>query len=433
MLSRWPDFAPDTHNDNPIIALPTDLFITMNTPILHLETLSKLAQKPTTHCRTTTLADEKDNTKMDPLETDILVAQFNNTETLHQWKNAHGISYCPGGLWWKNKALVIVGNDDLKRGVLQWFHDHITPGHPGITKMLANTGLHYWWPGMKDFIMQYIKGCATCQMTKINTHPSKPAIFPITTGPKALPFQVIALDFVTDLPMSQGYNSILTVTDHDCSKAVILIPCNKTITAEETAELYTWNIVPHYGLPTWIISDQDPCFCSKFTMALCKTFNIHQNMSTMNHPQTNGQSKCTNQQMEQGLWVLTSKQPQDWAKWLPIVQYTKNTWINSTTKKTPFELILGYMPTIQQPWRVTQLPNLEEWIKEIQQHCQEAQEAIKTSQQCLIKETNFKPFKVGDSVWLEWTNLPLPYKSTKLAPKRYGPFPIMQKISDTMY
>jgi Chromo (CHRromatin Organisation MOdifier) domain len=36
-------------------------------------------------------------------------------------------------------------------------------------------------------------------------------------------------------------------------------------------------------------------------------------------------------------------------------------------------------------------------------------------------------------VWLERTNLPLPYESTKLAPKRYGPFPITQKISDTTY
>jgi hypothetical protein len=154
---------------------------------------------------------------------------------------------------------------------------------------------------MKDFITQYIKGCATCQMTKINTHPSKPALFPITTNPTALPFQVIALNFVTDLPISQGYDSILTVTDHDCSKASFLIPCNKTITAKETAELYARTIVPHYGLPTRIISDQDPCFCSKFIMTLCKTFNIHQNMSTTSHPQTDGQSECTNQQMEQGL------------------------------------------------------------------------------------------------------------------------------------
>jgi hypothetical protein len=170
--------------------------------------------------------------------------------------------------------------------------------------------------------------------------------------PTALLFQVIALDFVTNLPTSQGYDSILTVTNHDCSKVSFLIPCNKTITAKETAELYAQTIVPHYGLPTQIISDCDPCFCSKFITTLCKSFNIHQNMSTMNHPQTNRQSECNNQQMEQGLCVLTSKQPQDWAKWLPIVQYTKNPWINSTMKKTPFKLILGYTPTIQQPRRV---------------------------------------------------------------------------------
>jgi hypothetical protein len=59
------------------------------------------------------------------------------------------------------------------------------------------------------------------------------------------------------------------------------------------------------------------------------------------------------------------------------------------------------MLTIQQPQRMTQLPNLKEQIKEIQHHCQEAQEAIKASQQCLAKETNFKPFKVGNPIWLK--------------------------------
>jgi Integrase zinc binding domain len=175
---------------------------------------------------------------VDLLESDILATQLHNIETLQWWRGAHGISYRLGGLWWKNKALVIVGNDDLKWGVLHCFHDHIAARHPGITKTLATTGLHYWWPGMKDFISQYIKGCPTCQMTKINTHLSKPALFPITTDLTALPFQVITLDFVTNLPRSEGYDSILTVTDHDCSKASFLIPCNKTITTKETAELY---------------------------------------------------------------------------------------------------------------------------------------------------------------------------------------------------
>jgi Integrase zinc binding domain len=401
-LSWRPDFAPDTHNNNHIIALPADLFTPTNTPILHLETLSKSALRAPICCRTLTLTQPmNDTTLMDPLEADVLTAQLHNVETLQRWKGAHRISYRPGGLWWKNNALVVVGNDDLKRGVLHHFHDHIAAGHPGITKTLTTTRLHYWWPGMKDFITQYIKGCTTCQMTKINTHPSKPAFFPITTDPTALPFQVIALDFITDLPTSQGYDSILMVTDHNCSKVSFLIPCKKTITAEETAELYAHTIVPHYGLPTQIISDRDPHFRSKFITMLCKTFNIHQNMSTTNHPQTDGQSEHTNQQMEQGLRVLTSKQPRDWAKWLPIVQYTKNAWVNSTMKKTPFELILGYTPIIQQPRRVTHLPNLDEQIKEIQRHCQEAQEAINTAQKRLVKETNFKPFKVEDLVWLE--------------------------------
>jgi hypothetical protein len=79
------------------------------------------------------------------------------------------------------------------------------------------------------------------------------------------------------------------------------------------------------------------------------------------------------------------------------------------------------------------MPSLEECIQEIQHHCQEAQEAIKVTQQRLMKETAFKPFKVGDCVWLEKTNLPLPYKSSKLAPKWYRPFSVTKKISNVSY
>jgi hypothetical protein len=79
------------------------------------------------------------------------------------------------------------------------------------------------------------------------------------------------------------------------------------------------------------------------------------------------------------------------------------------------------------------MPALEERIQEILCHRQEAQEAIKTSQQRLIKEIAFKPFKVGDHVWLEKTNLPLPYESSKLTPKHYGPFSITQKVSNIAY
>ena len=75
-------------------------------------------------------------------------------------------------------------------------------------------------------------GCAKCQRHKVNTRPTKALLTLIFPEPKANPFEVIALDFITKLPKSQKYDSILTITDHDCSKASLFIPCAEEITAE---------------------------------------------------------------------------------------------------------------------------------------------------------------------------------------------------------
>ena len=108
---------------------------------------------------------------------------------------------------------------------------------------------------MKNFVMEYIKGCATCQMTKVNTQPTRPPLFPITSEINALPFQMISLDFIVKLPVSDGYDTILTITDHNCSKAAIFIPCNEEIDATGVAKVYMTYVFPHYRLPKKVISD----------------------------------------------------------------------------------------------------------------------------------------------------------------------------------
>jgi hypothetical protein len=57
------------------------------------------------------------------------------------------------------------------------------------------------------------------------------------------------------LPVSQGFDSILTITNQGCTKAAIFIPCNKDITAEEIAALYIKHVFTHFGLPTKVISN----------------------------------------------------------------------------------------------------------------------------------------------------------------------------------
>ena len=101
---------------------------------------------------------------------------------------------------------------------------------------------------MKKDVEEYIKGCTSCQENKINTHHLKLRLVPITTNMEAEPFKVIAMDFIIKLPKSKGYNTILTITDHDCSKAAIFIPCNEMITAEGVVDL----IHQTHVSPLWI-------------------------------------------------------------------------------------------------------------------------------------------------------------------------------------
>ena len=206
--------------------------------------------------RITDINNENVNTD---IETEVLHMQglSKNRAQLDTWRAAYNVEYRPGSLWWKGEALVVVGNDNLRRGVVSLFHDSLATGHPGIAKTTSAISQYYWWPGMCEFITTYIKGCATCQLNKVNMNPTKLPLFPITPTPDALPFQTIALDFITKLPESLGNDTILTITDHNCSKAAIFIPYKEAINLEGVAKLYAQHIVPHYGLPRKIISDRD--------------------------------------------------------------------------------------------------------------------------------------------------------------------------------
>ena len=72
------------------------------------------------------------------------------------------------------------------------------------------------------------------------------------------------------------------------TKGVILIPCSKTLTSEETAQLLLENLYKKFGLSDKIISDRGPQFASKAFIELLKLLGIKSALSTAYHPQTDG-------------------------------------------------------------------------------------------------------------------------------------------------
>jgi hypothetical protein len=217
-------------------------------------------------------------------------------------------------------------------------------GHPGISKTIQLMERLHWWPQMRRDITEYIKGCADCQRHKVNTRPTKAPLQPIYPKPEAMPFETIALDFIVKLPVSQGFDSILTITDQGCTKAAIFIPCNEDITAEETTALYIKHVFAHFGLPTKVISDRDPCFMSKFMQEACKVTGVKHTPSTAYHPRTDGQSERSNQWLETAIQFITDQKQKNWAPYLPIAQFAHNNWPSDTTRKSPFFLLMGFNP-----------------------------------------------------------------------------------------
>ena len=191
-----------------------------------------------------------------------------------------------------------------------------------------------------------------------NSHPLTPS--------EGLLFQTVAMDFITKLPKLGKYNTILTITDHDCTKAAVLIPCQETVMAEGVAALDLQWVYPRYGILTKVITNWDMRFTSKFTKGLCDVLQIKQNISMVYHPQMDSQSERTNQFLETYLRFYCKEKQDNWHKWLPLAEFAHNQWLNATTQKAPFDLIMGYTPRLQVEWNLLplQVPVVEERLGE---------------------------------------------------------------------
>ena len=190
-------------------------------------------------------------------------------EVLKPWVDPHKLKQI-SGMWWKGNQLVITADTPSRRAVVQAHHDPPAYGHPGISRTTELVARRYWWPRMAQDIKEYVNGCADCQCNKVNNQARRAPLSPIFAKLGALPFEMVALDFIVMLPLSNGFDLVLTITDHNCTKAVILIPCIESITAEGVAKLYLEHVFKCVGLPKIFLHDRDTWFMSSFAVKMCQ-------------------------------------------------------------------------------------------------------------------------------------------------------------------
>ncbi|MBW0553082.1 hypothetical protein O181_092797 [Austropuccinia psidii MF-1] len=152
------------------------------------------------------------------------------------------------------------------------------------------------------------------------------------------------MDFITQLPLSRNFDSILVVVDR-FSKMAIFIPTYSKITALDLAQLFISHVFSKHGLPISIVSDRGSLFVSSFWTQLCQQLKISRDPSTAFHPETDGQTERVNQALEQYIQMYVSYHQDAWHTWLPLDEFAYNNAERSSTKQSPFFTIYGRNPS----------------------------------------------------------------------------------------
>ena len=219
------------------------------------------------------------------------------------------------------------------------------------------------------------------------------------------------MDFVTDLPSSNNYDSMFVVVDR-FSKAIIVSPCHKDITAEQTSQLYLDQVWQRTGLPKQVISDRVPQFASKVMRELWEKLGVKLSLSTAFHPQTDGETERVNQEIEQFFRVFCNFQQDNWTNLLPFAEFAHNVRTHSATGKSPFQIWYGFQPEFIPPVNfATHIPTVEERLKALDQIRCEVSAALQVAAEVMKRKGPTTPstrFTTNQLVWLEGTNVKLP-------------------------
>jgi len=340
------------------------------------------------------------------------------------------------GMLLRNGLVYIPAVNAIKLEILDECHDAKTAGHLGQDKTLELISRDYYWPRMRQFVNEYIRTCNTCARNKTPRHQPHGTLqpLPIPIGP----WQSVSMDYIVELPLSQGYDAVYVCVDR-LTKMAHFIPTKSNVTAEQTAQLYLRNVFKNHGLPSDIVSDRGQQFVSRFTRRLLELCDIKGNRSTAYHPQSDGQTERTNQTLEQYLRIYCDYQQDDWYNLLPLAEFVYNNAKHSSIQTSPFYANYGYHPrcTIKvtnqsestNPFAEDFAARMRTIHAELCIQLKKAQETYKENFDRNVKET--PSFAVGDKVWLLRKNIKTTRPSQKLDVKRMGPFKILKIVGES--
>ena len=251
------------------------------------------------------------------------------------------------------------------------------------------------------------------------------------------PFEEIAMDFVGELPESEGFNAILVVTDR-FTKVQQYLPAKTTLTAADVANAYCNEIWRLHGLPRHISCDRGPQFAYKFTKELNRKLNINLRLSTTYHPQTDRLSERAVQTLEQYRHIYCHDRQNRWRACLLLAEFAYNTTTTTTQVYTPYRGLYGFDRRtihLDDDYELSYAA-AEEWLDRMPTVYNQIHDTLKpiNAKRSTIHIEKARQFNIDDWVLVDRRNLQVKAgNNNSLTRKWLGPYKVLQPIGSHAY
>jgi len=335
------------------------------------------------------------------------------------------------GLLYKNGRLWITGS--VIQEVMESEHDTKVAGHMGQDKSIELIRRNFWWPKINEQIIDFVSSCPECQKNKTARHQPYGLSSPLELA--YAPWQSIAMDFITDLPLSDGHDQLWVVINR-FTKMAHFIPLQEK-TASDLARIFAKEVWRFHGTPTDIVSDRDSRFTSEVWQEFLKILGIRPRMSTAFHPQTDGQTERVNQTIETYLRAFVGHEQDDWARLTPMAEFAYNNSVTMGNGISPFYANYGFHPRTLNPPDETKEPVnpastvYAHWMETIHKDAKKGLEAAQEHMRRYTDPSRKPPpaYQVGDLVILNGRNIKTRRPSRKMDHKNHGPFQVEKIVS----
>ena len=91
---------------------------------------------------------------------------------------------------------------NLQLQVLNSRYNYVLASHPGQSKTYQMVHQDFNWPGLQEFVADYIRSCNICWRNRIHCHKPYGLLKQLPIPPQ--PWESISMDFIKQLPPSGG-------------------------------------------------------------------------------------------------------------------------------------------------------------------------------------------------------------------------------------